>query len=203
MTDPVATEWQGWHTALKPGMELICVARKPLIGTVAANVLTYGTGGLNIDTCRNPVDGAKLGVGMPTSRNVVLAEAKGRWPANVVHDGSDEVLKVFARFSNLRNRSGKEGNADAEGRDTGSPARFFYSAKATKHDRAGSSHPTVKPVALLEWLCRLITPRGGTVLDIFAGTGTTGQAAVNCGFDAILIEKEARYIADIKRRLAK
>ena len=125
-----------------------------------------GTGGLNIDACRNPVDGAKLGVDLPASRNVVHAEAKGRWPANVVHDGSDEVLEVFARFSNLRNRSGKEGNADAdaEGRDTGSPARFFYSAKATKHDRAGSSHPTVKPVALLEWLCRLITPRGGTVL---------------------------------------
>jgi DNA modification methylase len=202
VTDSVAAEWEGWHTALKPAMELICVARKPLSGTIAANVLTYGTGGLNIDACRIPRDGESHGGGMLASGKVAHVGGRGRWPANVLHDGSDEVLRVFARFGNRRSGSEKKSNRGVGKADTDSPVRFFYSAKATKEDRAGSSHPTVKPIALLEWLVRLITPRGGTVLDIFAGSGTTGEAAVNCGCDAILIENEARYVADIKRRLA-
>ena len=103
----------------------------------------------------------------------------GRWPANIIHDGSDEVVAAFP--------------ANA--------ARFFYSAKASKAERQGSKHPTVKPVALMQYLCRLVTPPGGTVLDPFAGTGTTGQAAREEGFNAILIEQEAEYVEDIRRRL--
>ena len=86
-------------------------------------------------------------------------------------------------------------------RSSGSAARFFYSAKASKADRAGSKHPTVKPVKLMEWLVRMVTPKGGMILDPFAGSGTTGQAAVNEGFNATLIEREEEYLADIKRRL--
>ena len=114
--------------------------------------------------------------------------AIGRWPANVAHDGSDEVLAEFAKY----------GESKSSG---GTPARFFYKAKAGDSDRAGSRHPTVKPVALMTWLCSLVTPPGGTVLDPFAGSGTTGAACKSLGFDAVLIEREAEYVDDIKRRL--
>lgn len=175
---PAAAEWEGWGTALKPAFEPIVLARKPLSEpTVAANVLKWRTGALNIDGCR---------VGDLTSIGSTRSAPKdegtlvtGRWPANVVTDGSDEVVEVFPNNS----------------------ARFFYSAKASKTDRAGSKHPTVKPIALMQWLARLITPPGGTVLDPFAGSGTTGAAAVAEGFYAILCERESEYVADIKRRI--
>lgn len=189
-------EWTGWGTALKPAWEPICVARKPLIGTVAENVRQHGVGALNIAGCRVPTDSgrplreARRNEQSDEDRNAYhkgLAGSKavgdtdlGRWPANIIHDGSDEVIAAFP--------------ADA--------ARFFYSAKASKAERHGSKHPTVKPVALMQYLCRLVTPPGGTVLDPFAGTGTTGQAARDEGFNAILIEQEAEYVADIHRRMA-
>jgi site-specific DNA-methyltransferase (adenine-specific) len=133
----------------------------------------------------------------------------------VIHDGSDEVLAAFAAFGESKSgvagkRGGKNGYEGGWGEygeqwggyaDSGTPARFFYSAKASKADRAGSKHPTVKPLNLMRYLCKLVTPPGGTVLDPFAGSGTTLQAAIEEGFCAIGIEREAEYHADILRRL--
>lgn len=173
---PEAQQWQGYGTALKPAYEPILLARKPLSGTVAENVLEWGTGGLNINGCRvgdeilsnHEARGGYHENWQPNRKNTI---AIGRWPANVCHDGLQEPW-----------------------------ARFFYCAKASKKDRASSKHPTVKPIRLIEWICKLITPPNGVILDPFAGSGTTGQAAQNLGFDCILIEREADYIADIQRR---
>ncbi len=231
-----ARRWHGWGTALKPAWEPIIVARKPLIGTVAENVLQHGTGALNIDGCRvmiDPVaDASQLrtmtrntrdvgdGWGMSSVHGDVpqVVRPDGRWPANVIHDGSDEVLAAFPTAPGQQGAvSGGEPSEASEGRvtgrrarvpsdaprgDTGSAARFFYSAKASKADRAGSKHPTVKPLALMRYLCRLVTPPGGRVLDPFAGSGTTGEAALQEGFLPTLIEAEAEYVADIQRRIS-
>jgi site-specific DNA-methyltransferase (adenine-specific) len=231
---PEAATWQGWGTAVKPAWEPIILARKPLDGTVAANVLAHGTGALNIDGCRVETEGARprrvsranpsvdqnrntFGSGLGGSR-AVGDTGLGRWPANVLHDGSPEVVGAFpeaaassggerrnsAAAHNASSSMGKSagdwvsrGHADSGG----SAARFFYSSKADAEDRLGSKHPTVKPVDLMQWLCRLVTPPGGTVLDPFAGTGTTGEAAWREGFSAVLIEREAEYQADIRRRM--
>jgi site-specific DNA-methyltransferase (adenine-specific) len=184
---------------------------------------------LQVDECRIPsephqaTNGRRSGWGVdqggcsyePGTGRVYTSN--GRWPANVCHDGSDEVLAAFAAFGKLTSNStgcgatvagiGYHGGAQgkpvgARPTDTGSAARFFYCAKAGKADRAGSKHPTIKPVALMRWLVRLVTPPGGVVLDPFAGSGTTGAAALAEGRDAILIEREPEYIADIRRRLA-
>jgi DNA modification methylase len=219
----VARQWQGWGTALKPAWEPICLARKPLTGTVAANVLAHGTGALNIDGCRVSGDvprttrGNSFGRlnddGWKESQTTFEPSSLGRWPANLIHDGSEEVLAAFAAAGDRaasHNQSVSEsanswfGKAHYDGHgfnDTGSAARFFYSAKADKGDRLGSKHPTVKPVDLMAYLCRLICPLGGTVLDPFAGSGATGMACMREGFDCILIEREAEYVADIRRRL--
>jgi DNA modification methylase len=139
---------------------------------------------------------------------------RGRFPANLIHDGSDEVVGCFPETSSVTGkRTERSQNAavvgttwlsdnhkSVEHTDSGSPARFFYSAKADSDDRLGSSHPTVKPVDLMQWLVRLVTPKGGLVLDPFAGTGTTGEAAFREGCRAILIEREPEYLADIERR---
>lgn len=365
-TAAAARQWQGWGTALKPAWESIVLARKPLEGTVAANVVKYGTGGLNIDACRivphgegrgsvgreapterdrqhavlgvrpahgqvekqsaqgemaddmrrslpisgdersgkselagrcmdgqedglsarehglpigqrqgaatnasaeglcgaqashgeavgpsSPTGGAcpssewgqrrqsaresdEHGLGgtlprasrngappvgngpsEPAANHHASAKVTGRWPANICHDGSEEVLAAFpdvgvstggqaSRASGYGEFGG--GSRQTEKRDpgfgdSGSAARFFYTAKADADDRLGSKHPTVKPVDLMAYLCRLVTPPGGTVLDPFAGSGTTGMACLREGFDCILIEREAEYIADIHRRL--
>lgn len=236
-------EWQGWGTALKPAVEPICLARKPLDrnNTVAANVLQHGTGAINIDGCRvgdfdhdayvaSLIDEAsRKGEASAVRRYTEKGStnfaptpgprggsAKGRWPANIVHDGSEEVVAAFPVVGDAHapNNEGsilvnKVFSADTRPRefhpgftDSGSAARFFYSAKADADDRLGSKHPTVKPVNLMQWLCRLVTPKGGTVLDPFAGTGTTGEAAFRERFDAILIEREPEYQADIRRRMA-
>lgn len=228
-----AAAWQGWGTALKPAFEPIILARKPLAGTVAANVLQHGTGALNIDACRielAPDDKLQDGItgrngrGMDESgawgfKAVDRAAGLGRWPANVLHDGSPEVLEAFAAYGE---RPGQQGRARTDGSpknrnvygsmsygtqnpeprgDTGSAARFFYSAKASAADRAGSKHPTVKPLALMRWLCRLVTPPGGHILDPFGGSGSTLQAAHECGFSATTIELDPEYQADIERRI--
>lgn len=336
-----AREWQGWGTALKPAFEPIVLARKPLSEkTVAENVLRWRTGALNIDGCRigvgkerktqtggmgrkaNPVYGRFENI---ETESVVTTE--GRWPANVCHDGSDDVVAAFpsnsARFffnasdelctqnnasdaelrfpqanelvgsvlkgaveqstpqlvlksidfpapftsvtpselkqtsarliemiQSFAKRCSRESlpakltlsdslvsiaavceridtititislsksngsvapvtfnitltNSEVGAKDSApSSARFHYSAKASKADRAGSKHPTVKPVSLMQWLCRLITPPGGTILDPFAGSGTTGAAARNKGFNCVLIEREAEYQQDIRNRFA-
>jgi hypothetical protein len=154
---PEAKQWEGWGTALKPALEPITVARKPLIGTVAENVLQHGTGAINVDACR-------------------VGE---RWPANFIHDGSEEATDLL-----------------------GSAARFFYCAKASKRDRdEGNHHPTVKPTDLMRYLCRLVTPPDGLVLDPFMGSGSTGKAAVLEGFRFIGIEREAEYVAIAQARI--
>ena len=228
-----AREWQGWGTALKPAWEPICLARKPLSEkSVAANVLKHGTGAVNIDGCRVPgetrpliVPGdVRLGVGTSLSGSVdgslhsgVVAGTSdiGRWPANLIHDGSEEVLAAFPDSKSGGNvisppspkTAGIYGDYQRDGQrfhghaDDGSAARFFYTAKADSEDRLGSKHPTVKPLDLKQYLCRLVCPPGGTILDPFAGTGTTGEAAWREGFNAVLIEREPEYCADIGRRM--
>jgi DNA modification methylase len=226
-----AKQWQGFGTALKPAHEPIVLARKPLSEkTIAANVLKHGTGGINIDRCRvgnestlvkrSPNSLGRMNDDGWEPKEGFNGSAQGRFPANLIHDGSDEVEEEFAKYGekkcgairphhvfrqNKENSVTENGLKEVTGYDmpanTGTASRFFYCAKASKKDRNGSKHPTVKPLALMRYLCRLITPPGGTVLDPFAGSGTTGQAAIEEGFSTILIEKESEYIADIERRL--
>jgi DNA modification methylase len=253
-------EWQGWGTALKPALEPITVARKPLVGTVAANVLAHGTGAINVNGCRVPTDDSLNGgayakeggrtesqslhggggmnvAGATTGREFV--QPTGRWPANLINDGSDEVLAAFP------------------GEGDGSAARFFYCAKASRTDRdqgldgfaAGHTdnqnklhgsvqyrnickacnrvhknsvreccgaptvresseretrrnvHPTVKPTDLMRYLCRLVTPPGGVVLDPFMGSGSTGKAAVMEGFRFIGCELSDDYVEIARARI--
>lgn len=232
-------EDMGWGTALKPALEPIVLARKPLVGTVAANVLAHGTGAINIDASRiaydpndtnpatNPLHRKQAGYANGNaadtgSSSYSLKDGSGernpnnagRWPANVIHDGSEEVLDAFpdtasGSWNGQRSAPKTKGvygafdGGQEPGRvgDSGSAARFFYSAKADAADRCGSKHPTVKPIDLMAYLCRLVTPPGGVVLDPFAGSGSTGMACLREGFDCVLIEREAQYVADIHRRL--
>ena len=230
-TTDEAKTWQGWGTALKPAQEPICLARKPLSEpTIAANVLKWGTGALNIDGCRigDREFTVTISTGEIVSQNVAMSGPNygriksdcvktGRWPANIATDGSDEVLELFPdskgwsgqNHNNFNPYGGNALNKSATTRegyhegfgDEGSAARFFYTAKASELDRIGSKHPTVKPVSLMRWLVRLVTPPNGTVLDMFAGTGTTGQAAMLEGFKSVLIEREVEYVEDIERRM--
>ena len=230
---PDALRWQGWGTALKPALEPITVARKPLIGTVAANVLAHGTGALNIDGCRVGTsdvlsfgsrelgDGIKYGKCKPTTEGV--QNPQGRFPANLIHDGSDEVLALFPDSKGaLAPVYGKQGNQKCHTgdngiyghyeqrdtpmfprNDTGSAARFFYCAKASRAERGeGNVHPTVKPLALMRYLVRLVTRKGGIVLDPFMGSGTTGVAAIQEGMNFIGIEREAEYCEIARARIA-
>ncbi len=216
-------EWDGWGTALKPAHEPICMARKPLVGTVAANVLAWGAGALNIDGCR-VTDGTETGEEKPTyvpnrAKDVVGAgmgggdwvNSAGRWPANFIHDGSTEVIDRFpVTTSGTQTKPlGTGGLFSAKSNtpcapqygDAGSAARFFYCSKASKSDRgAGNTHPTVKPCDLMRYLVRLVTPPGGTVLDPFAGSGSTFKAATLEGFDFIGFELQADEVALANKR---
>ena len=265
-----ARQWDGWGTALKPALEPITVARKPLVGTVAANVLQHGTGAINVDGCRVPTEEAipvmKSTGGrkfeqthtQPDRRNQqVGVQTQGRWPANLIHDGSDEVVGLFPQTTSGSRKAGRHVVAGGQGRygefaegdlpevigDSGSAARFFYCAKASKADRdegcegleeRGRSevygtgmnaatkcdlanghtpesvearplrrniHPTVKPTALMRYLCRLVTPPNGIVLDPFMGSGSTGKAAILEGFRFVGIEREADYIEIARARI--
>jgi len=263
-----ARQWQGWGTALKPALEPITVARKPLIGTVADNVMRYGTGAINVDGCR--VEG-KIGVGYRTRGNgevgsggtyesghrgdwnnanphpeSVRHNAAGRWPANLIHDGSDEVMGLFPHTtsgggdkasviaSDNRSMSGRNyprQRGAITQPDSGSAARFFYCAKASKRDRdeglslparqyshdgrakpienayqrnestARNNHPTVKPTDLMRYLCRLVTQPGGVVLDPFMGSGSTGKAAALEGFRFVGIERDPAYMEIARQRI--
>jgi site-specific DNA-methyltransferase (adenine-specific) len=211
----------GLGTALKPANEPICVARKPLSeSSIAANVLKHGTGGINVDGCRIEAnDGSNRSRDNSVCNpdpffngkkriNQIIPDGLGRWPANLIHDGSEEVLAGFPEsestggdgYKNSMFCGGKSTGGHGLG-DSGSAARFFYTAKADTDDRLGSKHPTVKPLDLMGYLVRLVTPKGGVVLDPFAGTGTTGEAAYREGVSAILIERESEYQADIVKRM--
>ena len=235
-TTDAARQWQGWGTALKPALEMVTVARKPLIGTVAANVLAHGTGALNIDGCRvggestTRIQGvAEIGFpGGNYAPGLQTGSEMGRWPANLIHDGSDEVLAAFPHASGAvapvrgseasaktANAFGEySGRAPSDQRDGGgSAARFFYCAKASRKDRNeglhadlearnGNHHPTVKPTDLMAYLCRLVTPPGGLVYDPFMGSGSTGKAAVREGLRFAGSEMQAEYIAIARARIA-
>jgi site-specific DNA-methyltransferase (adenine-specific) len=222
-----AQQWAGWGTALKPSLEPITVARKPLCGTVAENVLQHGTGGLNVDGCRVGTDSCGWGGGGSTMYEGGLSrdggEARpvsGRWPANLIHDGSDEVVGLFpetethtigkALSAGRVEKTQPQGNAygayqasiyRSDYADAGSAARFFYCAKADASERRNSKHPTIKPVALMRYLVRLVTPPGGLVLDPFGGSGTTAEAArlEHCRY--LLMELNPEYCADAAERL--
>jgi site-specific DNA-methyltransferase (adenine-specific) len=221
----------GWGTALKPSWEPIALCRKPLEGTNAANMAKHGVGGLNIDACRieGPMDGvwgssnascANTFNGSPEAPEYRSApHAGGRWPANICHDGSDDVLSAFpdapgqlytvkgtepsSPFANVYgDMPNRAGSAEPRG-DSGSAARFFYCAKATTEERGeGNNHPTVKPVALMRWLCRLVTPKGGTVLDPFMGSGSTALACDAEQFDFIGCELSPAYAEIARKRIA-
>jgi site-specific DNA-methyltransferase (adenine-specific) len=242
-TTPKAEQWQGWGTALKPAWEPIVLARKPLSeSSIAANVIKHGTGAINVDGCRieaepshaknwdsdkiTDIRGGNFMRGKPGTldnkkKNGIAAiggsgHLSGRWPANLIHDGSEEVVSGFpetpGQLAAVGPRNGAKDSVNCYGDygprdqfnprgDSGSAARFFYTAKADSDDRLGSKHPTVKPVDLIRYLVRLVTPPNGTVLDPFAGTGTTGEASFYEGFQAVLIEREEEYQADIVRRM--
>jgi site-specific DNA-methyltransferase (adenine-specific) len=214
---PEAQQWDGWGTALKPAVETITVARKPLQGTVAENVLTWGTGGINIDGCRigaeqRPVMVRTKTVVAPKSMSGASTGATssgeltnlGRFPANLIHDGSEEVVGMFPETASgtgsIRKKAkglfglGGDGEHNIEYGDSGSAARFFYQAKADKGERGqGNTHPTVKPIDLMRYLCRLVTPPSGVVYDPFTGSGTTLIAAHEEGFNWIGSEMTKEY----------
>ena len=265
-------EWEGWGTALKPAWEPICLARKPLAGTVAANLAEWGVGALNINGCRIagedvPEGRSRHGGGLMQGSSFQIPDSvshmpAGRWPANIIHDGSDEVLAAFPdakgqqgdisfdapspKTSGIYGAMKRQGepSQDSENEggvgfkmkpgarrlDSGSAARFFYCAKASRKDRdeglggfekkyaardngfsdklsdtkepRANIHPTVKPTSLMAYLCRLITPPGGTILDPFMGSGSTGKAAVLEGFNFVGIEREDEYMPIAEARIA-
>lgn len=249
-------EWGG--TALKPALEPVTVARKPLVGTVEQNWREYGTGALNIDGCRVPTDDgytdnavtqginkARTSYAPAGVRRTFEPSQSGRWPANLIHDGGEEVLTQFPHSKSgslspdmdVKPSSGWAGGSQANrvkstfAANEGSAARFFYCAKASKRDRdeglegfaaaktndgrkvdadnayqrgatlRANIHPTVKPTDLMRYLCRLVTPPGGVVLDPFTGSGSTGKAAVLEGFRFIGIEREAEYVEIAQARI--
>jgi site-specific DNA-methyltransferase (adenine-specific) len=270
-----AKQWEGWGTALKPAWKPIIVARKPIEGTVAANVLRHGVGGINVDGCRvahnedlsveregNKLDTREQGWGFKG----VSRGNQGRWPANLIHSGEAEVVECFPQNNHIEKRVAYDEQERSNGSfktgfkkltgtiypDSGSAARFFqccpiddpedesvrriiYQAKASKADRdegcetmeakqqdesrkegnpggdnprnrgvhqRNNFHPTVKATALMRYLCRLVTPPNGLILDPFAGSGSTGKAAVLEGFNFIGIEMDADYCAIVRARIA-
>ena len=223
------SEWEGWGTALKPAHEPIVLARKPLSeNSIVANVLKHRTGGIHIDACRiegekqtrdsNPVmNGGKYAQNENADREEITPDTKGRFPSNVMHDGSEEVLKIFPSTSKSAGGggvkiTGKNVYGKYNGReydktigygDEGSVARYFYCPKTSKSEKGNdNTHPTVKPIKLMKYLCRLVTPKGGTVLDPFMGSGSTGIAAKDEGFEFIGIEREKEYFEIAERRVS-
>lgn len=183
-----AKKWHGYGTCLKPAFEPIVLARKPVEGTVVDNVLKWGCGGLNIDDCRVESDKPVV-IHSPRKETIydsghkdlgTWMENRGRFPANLIHDGSDEVLEVFPDGA----------------------SRFFYCPKASKKEKGKENiHPTVKPIELMKYLVKLVAPKGSLVLDPFMGSGTTGVAAVEIGRRFLGIEKEPEYFKIAENRL--
>lgn len=225
-------KWQGFGTAVKPAFEPITMARKPLEGTYAANILKHGVGGLNIDGCRVHTNGERVGgSGAPKNSSNVFGTFKGnggnitselgRFPANLIHDGSEEVRHAFPEapgqqgdlkgHSKDRKSKGcygdmKQARDHAKRVETDkSAARFFYVAKASKKDRdEGNNHITVKPRALMRYLVRLVTPIGGTCLDPYMGSGTTLVACEEEGcYKGVGIELLKEHFTICKMRVRK
>ena len=222
------SEWEGWGTALKPAHEPIVMARKSIESTIVDNVLKHGTGGINIDGCRVELDGEKppSGSAKRVYKNNEYTEEKiygdnkttpetGRFPANVMHDGLKED---WARYFYCPKVSSAERNRGLENFEPkpmawGNQAKaelkrgnldFVGSGDGTKHNKVAmrvNTHPTVKPQELMKYLCRLVTPKGGTVLDPFMGSGSTGMAAKDEGFEFIGIEKEKEYFEIAEARI--
>jgi DNA modification methylase len=235
-----AKQWAGWGTGLKPAHEPIVLARKPLIGTVADNISSFGTGALNVASARISIEGrihrytpSRSGLGrkgiygassrVQGANSPTRYDARGRWPANLIHDGSHEVVALFPDTKAGGNLSGMEPSAHSRNvyspserkswnshGDNGSASRFFYCAKADRRDRdegledslTRNSHPTVKPNRLMAYLCRLVTPPAGVILDPFMGSGSTGKAAVAEGFRFIGIERDPAYFEIACARIA-
>lgn len=256
-----AKRWEGWGSALKPAYEPIVVARKPLVGTIAENVLRYGVGGLNIDGCRvatvdtvkihsrssEAADSSAIFIDKrPLETHQTEGQKLGRWPANLIHDGSEEVVRLFPSADSHGGgvlTKGKSKNCYGDFQpyaferiaDKGSAARFFYCSKADNHDRndgcenlpprrhsdrpsddlpggdnprnrtnneRSNFHPCVKPTDLMRYLCRLVTPPGGLVLDPFMGSGSTGKAAVLEGFNFVGCELDPDYLEIARARIA-
>jgi site-specific DNA-methyltransferase (adenine-specific) len=251
-----ARQWQGWGTALKPSLEPITMARKPLIGTVAANVMEYGTGGINVDGCRVGTEeiewkprGESVTFGKTTFADRTGEVNKGRWPANLILSHSPECIctgvkrvkgsgwaQSGSKASDNKSMSGgnyardpkpdafadsfgyetvesynciegcpvrlldEQSGEDCFG-DTGGASRFFYTAKADKSERRQSKHPTVKPLDLIRYLVRMVTPEGGVVLDPFLGSGTLCEAARAEHCLSIGIELDEAYCSDAVERL--
>lgn len=221
-TTKEAKQWSGWGTALKPAHEPICVARKPLSGTVAENVLTHSTGALNIDGCRVGSDivgwgGKGAGGNTWNEENNGLGKdgdarpVMGRWPANFVHDGlnAEEWLRFFycAKASKADRDDGvlltATSAAEMVDRDADSAGMNSPRAGAGRTSGARNDHPTVKPTALMQWLVRLVTPPGGTVLDPFTGSGSTGKACMLEGLEFIGFEMDPHYCEIAEQRIAK
>lgn len=223
---PEAQQWEGWGTALKPAYEPAVMARKPFTGTVAANVLEHGTGAINIDATRIETDedrsrpprtpNAIYGGGNGTSLTASISNPSGRWPANVILDEHTAELldkqsgTVGAHGSSrgVASAGGVTGwqsnNRETERNDSGGASRFFYCAKAPKSERPvvdGVAHATVKPLKLMRYLVRMVTPPGGTILEPFAGSGTTIEAALIEGYNVIGIERETDYLPLIQHRI--
>lgn len=201
--------WGG--TALKPAVEPIVLARAPLDGTLAENWTPWGTGGLGVERCRIPADGSRRLTGAART-------SAGRWPANVLLDvdaaalldeQSGVLVSGFMAAGTEREGVGYHGALGTKVRndthgDTGGASRFFYTSKAAaseRHAAGKNTHPTVKPVDLMRWLCRLVTPKGGLILDPFCGSGSTGVAALAEGFRFIGFEREAEYVETARRRI--
>lgn len=232
-----AVAWHGWGTALKPAWEPVILARKPLDGTVAANVLAHGTGAINVDGCRVPygdeavdfdatqrqqlsegaIKGA-FGAAALIGKEIPTYKPGGRWPANVALD-EEAAAMLDERTGTLtsgmmrpthttaqrsvygQNVAGGYTTMQTYG-DSGGASRFFYTAKASRSERGeGNTHPTVKPLALMRWLVRLVCPPGGLVLDPFSGSGSTGVAALAEGMRYVGCEREAEYVEISRRRL--
>ena len=224
-----SSDFEGFGTALKPALEPITVARKPLSEkTVAENCLKWGVGGINIDGSRVALNGdykckangrpSQTGLGDNYDPEVAnMADSIGRFPANLIHDGSDEVVSMFPNTKSGATKKQIDGyngdsntgflrgvsNPQNQHGDQGSAARFFYCAKASSSERGSSNnHPTVKPITLMEYLVKLVCRKGSIVLDPFAGSGTTAIACLNTGRDYILMEQEEKYIEVISKRIA-
>ncbi len=231
------SEWEGWGTALKPALEPITMARKPFKTTVAENVLKNGVGGINIDGCRvelneNEPDNRSRNNKKMSANNdswilankedkkIEVYNKQGRFPANFIHDGSDEVKELFPTSTKGgKPKTGTQGYNDNyvngkkidkgicstyHDKGGGSASRFFYCAKASKQDREeNNNHPTVKPTDLMRYLVRLVTPKNGIVLDCFMGSGSTGKACALEGFNFVGIDLDKDYCKIAKARIDK
>lgn len=231
ITEPAsdeAKEWAGWGTALKPAYEPILIFRKPLEGTVVQNILKWGVGGIDIDGSRIGGEEMVSGGSLPDIRannyensrgkarlSTPVIKKSGRFPANFIHDGSEEVIENFPHTKSGKSDGFKgeytgnvfgqyannQINPDTVYGDQGSAARFFYCAKATQAERKGSKHPTIKPKALIDYLVKMVSKEGHTILDPFGGSGTTYEVCLESGRQCVIMERDEESIKDIKARI--